>query len=297
MKYQKKEVINLIIIGNTNNHDIANSLLKNKNINILAGVVDTFSKDIEIAQRKYLQENNIKEISFKEIRRYHPEICLMLTYNKIVPVKYFENTLLLNIHGGILPKWRGASTNAWAIINGENEVGYSLHEANHILDGGDIYYIYKSKIKPNEKYGEIIPKLRKGMIENLPNVLLKIKQKKLKPISQENASFLYTPRLRKEDGMINWNKKSSYIYNLFRVMGTPYGTGIYFIYRGKNYEITSMSLVNTCPNYIGIPGAIVLVEKDCMYVKTLDNIIKINGISCNEKNINIQEYFKSGIRL
>ena len=163
--------MNLIIIGNTNNFDIALSLIKNEKINIMAGIVDTFTESIASSQKDFLQKYKIKEITFCDIQKYKPDICLILTYNRIIPTEHFKNTILLNLHGGILPKWRGASTNAWAVINGEKEVGYSLHKASDILDGGDIYYICKCDIKQNEKYGEIIPKLRQKMIDNLPSIL------------------------------------------------------------------------------------------------------------------------------
>ena len=288
----------LIIIGNTNNFDIALSLIKNAKINILAGIVDTFTDTMADSQREFLKSHNIKEISFEDVENLKPDICLILTYNRIIPTKYFKNTILLNIHGGILPKWRGASTNAWAVINGEKEVGYSLHEATDELDGGDIYYICKSNIKPDEKYGKVIPILRRQMIDNLPSVLEKIASKRIKPVSQHNAKHIYTPRLRREDGIIsNWSLNSQYIFNLYRVMSYPYGTGIFFRHKENLYEIREMSLVASCPDYIGTPGAIVHISENGMQVKTKNNVVEISKITIEDKEIDIRAHFKIGMRL
>jgi len=293
-----KDKLNIIIIGNTNNFDIALSLIKNKNLNILAGIVDSFTEAMEIKQRDFLKTYKIPEISFKDVRKYKPDVCLVLTYNRIINTEDFDNTLLLNIHGGILPKWRGASANAWAVINGEKEVGYSLHRVTDILDGGDICYVYKSKIKSNEKYGEVIPKLRKGMIKQLPKILREIISGKLTSISQENAEYLYTPRLRKSDGIIkDWNKPSSYLYNLYRVMGSPYGTGVFFEFKNNIYEINEMHLINSYPNYIGIPGAIVYLGENFLHIKTADNIIEVKSLTNNKLPVDIKKIFKIGMRL
>ena len=290
--------MNIVIIGNTSNFDIANALLCEKRINIIAGIVDDFTQELAERQRDFLLNNSIAEISYEDVDALSPDICLIIACNKIIPTQYFKNTLLLNIHGGILPKWRGVSTNAWAVMNGECEVGYSLHEASDILDGGNIYFVYKTKIGDDEKYGEVIPRLRCGMIENLPDILLRILRKELKPESQEGKMHLYTPRLKACDGIINnWDKCSRYIYNLYRVMGAPFGTGVYFIFRNKTYEITKMSLVDLCPDYIGIPGAIVYIGKNFMYVKTADNVIKIDEVICNNIPVELNKEFKIGMRL
>ncbi len=291
--------INIIIIGNTNNFDIADALIKDKRINIIAGIIDRHSQELQEKQKTYLQKNNIKEISFEEVNLYNPDLCLILTYFTLIPIHYFANTKILNIHGGILPKWRGANSNAWAVINGANEVGYTLHEATNELDGGDIYFQFKTQILKNEKYGEVIPRLRQGMIDNLSNILTKITNNAILPVSQKGQMHLYTPKLRKSDGIItNWNKTSEYFYNLYRVMGTPYGTGVFFKFKEQLYEIRNMHLVENCPPYIGIPGAIVYTKNNYMYIKTMDTVISITELyDQNNKRVDLQSVFKMGFRL
>lgn len=292
-------MIKLIIIGNTNNFDIANFLLLNKEISIVAGIIDyNIDSDGIKIQKQFLEENNIKEISFEEVKNINANLALILTYTKIIDTKYFNNIKLLNIHAGILPKWRGFNSNAWAIINGENEVGYTLHEATDEFDGGNIYYIFKEKINKNQKYGEIVAKIRKQLYNNLSDILIDIANNKINPISQKNYDFVCSAKMKKEDGFIkNWNVNSNYIYNLYRVMSYPYGTGIFFEFKKNKYEIIEMSL-SIMPNYIGIPGSIVNVKEKELWIKTLDNIIIVKRIKLGDIEIeNFKQIFKIGQRL
>lgn len=292
-------MINIIIIGNTGNCDIANVLLKHKDINIVAGIVDYNIKDDGIKdQQNFLRTNNIKEINFSEVSNFNVNLAIILTYSKIIDIEYFKNTKLLNIHGAILPKWRGSSSNSWAIINGENEVGYTLHEANENFDDGNIYYIFKEKIDINEKYGDVVKRIRKQVYEKLPNVLIDIVNDKIIPQKQTNEPFVCTPKLKKEDGFIkNWNANSNYIYNIYRVMSYPYGTGVFFEFKNKKYEIIEMALSNM-PDYIGIPGTIVNIINDELWIKTLDNIVIVKKILYNGVKINnFKTIFKIGQRL
>ncbi len=291
-------MIKLVIIGNTNNLDIAASLIKCKNISIIGVVIDYSSPDIALKQKSFLCDNNIKELKFEDIIKLEVDICLILSFSKIIPTHYFQNTLCLNIHSGILPKWRGFNANVWAIINNEDEVGYTLHEATEEFDGGDIYYRFIEKVAPNEKYGDIIKKLRKQACDKLPDILQDIINGKILPESQKNKKYLCCMKLRKNDGLIkNWNITTKYLYNLYRVMGSPYGTGIFFEFKNNIYEITDMNLVPECDDYYGIAGAVVNIIDNKMWVKTADNIIEINSITKNGTPVSIADEFKIGNRL
>ena len=291
-------VLKLVIIGNTENYDIANSLLSANNIEIVAGIVDTGFEAREINQRNFLCKNKITEIKFDEVKKYNPDVCLIINFSKLIPTEYFKNTLLLNIHGGILPKWRGSNSNSWAIINNENEVGYTLHEANGVLDGGDIFRVYKVTVGKNDKYGEIIPKLRQKLISDLAETLVNISDGTIKPLTQKQANYIYTPKLKTTDGIIeNWNLSSEYIYNLYRVMGAPYGSGVYFKYKNKMFEIKEMNLVENVIDSYSVPGAIVFLDNKHMQVKTANNVIAISKIAYENNEVNINDIFKIGIRL
>lgn len=128
----------LVIIGNTSNGDIAKALLECEEIEIIGGVVDNYSKDTQSFQSAFLQEHKISQISFNEIITLKPDMCLSIAYFTLMDMAYFKGIVALNIHAGILPVWKGFNANAWAMINGAKQIGYSLHALTDKMDGGDI---------------------------------------------------------------------------------------------------------------------------------------------------------------
>uniref|UniRef100_UPI0026DACC73 formyltransferase family protein n=1 Tax=uncultured Cloacibacillus sp. TaxID=889794 RepID=UPI0026DACC73 len=184
-------MINIVIIGNTSNYDIAQSLYDCNEFNIIGGIVDDSNSDNVQQQIIFLKKYNIPQLQLSDIPSINVDVCLIIYYTKIIDVKLFQNTLCLNIHAGILPKWRGFNANAWAIVNNENEVGYTLHKVTGDLDGGDIYYRFIEKISLDKKYGDIIPILRKRVCEALPNILISIVNCEIKPVTQQYQKFVY----------------------------------------------------------------------------------------------------------
>ena len=291
---------NIIIVGNTPKCDIADAILSDKNINIVAGIVD-YHEDQEFIdiQKSFLEKNNIKEITFEQVKEIDAKVGIVLTYSKIIPLEYFSSMKLLNIHAGILPKWRGFNSNAWAMVNGETRVGYTLHEATDEFDGGDIYHIFEEDVGPDEKYGDVVVRIREQVYKKLPKLLIDIANNEVKPKSQKGAQFCCSAKFMKEDGYItNWDRKTSYIYNIYRVMSHPYGTGIYFDFKKSRYEVLEMKLSKDTPDYIGAAGGIVNVKSDELWVKTQDNILIITKLLKDDVEINnFTKYFKIGQRL
>ena len=291
-------MVNLIIIGNTPNADIARSLKNAPDLNIIGGVVDSSNDSVMRQQTTFLKENNIPQIQIQDIPDMCVDLCMIITYSKIIDTNFFRNTLCLNIHAGILPKWRGFNANAWAIVNNENEVGYTLHKVTDEFDAGDIYYRFIEKISLKQKYGDIVPILRRKVCELLPRILVSIHNNELKPEIQDHKKSFYCSKFRKNDGIIkNWNMSSRHIYNLFRVLGAPYGTGVFFHFNDEIYEVKNMRLIVESEDYLCIPGAIVNIFQDKMWVKTSDNIIEISEITKNNQKICIHDNFKIGCRL
>lgn len=204
----------------------------------------------------------------------------------------------LNLHGGLLPKWRGLNANCWAVINGEREVGYTLQQMNEGLDTGPIYHKFIFPIGDEEHYAEVISKIQKQVSENIGSILADIIDGKLQPVSQDREPHIYTTRLRPEIGTItDWNIKTDYLYNLYRVLGAPYGTGIFFSYKEKVFEITKMSKCKDIVDYIGVCGVVVLIKGDGVIVKTGDNVISIDEIKSEGNILSPASVFRIGQKL
>lgn len=288
----------LVIIGNTKNCDIGSALLESEIYDIVGGIID--SKESESTQqihRAFLKENNIAELEWETLLAQKPDMAIIITYSKVIPKKYLEALPILNIHGGLLPKYKGSNCSCWAILNGEKEVGYTLHKIDEGLDTGPIYYRFVVPISAEQKFGDVHAKIRKQVCDKIKGLVEDILLDKLKPQSQEGEPYIYTTPLRKEDGKIKWTDTSDYIYNLYRVFGAPYGSGIYFSYKDKVYEATKISKVPNIIQYIGACGGVVNVKNHSIWVKTGDTLISIDEIKKDDQLFAPSSIFKIGNRL
>ncbi|EGN8965041.1 hypothetical protein ISY44_001737, partial [Campylobacter jejuni] len=230
----------------------------------------------------FLHKNNIKEIQLEDLPLIKYDLCLIITYSKILDMKYFKNGININIHGGILPYWRGFYANIWAVLNNQSYIGYTLHALNKKMDDGAIYYIIKERIHKNEKFFNANKRLREKICNNIPELLINIHNKKIKPKKQPNKSdYFFCSKIKSSDLIIaNWNQKSEYFYNLFRIFSKPGGTGLFVKYNNNLHEITELKYTNTT-KYLGIPGTVVNKDSKYTYIKTQDSYIKIILSNCN----------------
>jgi len=225
-------------------------------------------------------------------------LVLSINYSKIIDVGKFPGVKLINLHMGILPKYRGNNANAWAVINGEKRVGYTLHEITNILDGGNIYYKYEYDISNDETYLKGKNAINLDIANNINRVLLSIFSEETIPISQEGAAFMYCVKLRPSDGIISdWDVRSDLLIRKSYVFGKPLGTGLRFQYQNNFYEIDKVNLIKGYELSIGIPGSIVNIKDSNLWIKTSDTVVELSGISNEKLLTDVSKVFKIGARL
>lgn len=293
----------ILVIGNGHNFSIAQSLIDSEIVEVVSGIPDYLSINLD-NQKNFYNQNNIPIVEFEDVVNIKADICMMLAYSRFMPKKeldYFKGIKMLHIHGGILPKWRGSNSNAWAIINSEDEVGQTLQGVDLELDGGMVYHIFKRKINNVDKLNNIISDIEVDICKALPQILNDINNKKILGKSIENYNYVYNAKLRAIDGfMKDWNMETKHIFNLYRVIEKPLGPGyLTFKFKDNIYEIIEMTLPNELQNtsYIGHCGAVVY-KKDCaIWVKTKDSIIILNKVLLNGQEVNMNCEFKIGSRL
>lgn len=288
----------LVIIGNTRDCDIAYALLGSSVYDIVGGIIDSRESDeIQAVHRDFLKSNHIPEITFDDMLDIMPDAALMITYSKVVAPKYVNAVKMLNLHGGLLPKYRGFSSSSWAIINNEKEIGYTLHGVDEGLDSGPIYYKFTVAIGDDEKFGDVRPKIRKLVHKKIKGLVEGILLGTLLPESQTDSEHVYTIPFKKSDGKIDWQTDSQHIYNLYRVLGYPYGSGIYFTYKDKTYEATKISKIRNTPPLVEICGTVVNKVGSSIFVKTKDTMISIDEVRCEGEFLAPSEIFMIGNKL
>ncbi len=166
-----------------------------------------------------LQPKNISEIK-NEIVKIKPDIGVVIAYGQIIP----ENILsipkygFINVHGSLLPKYRGASCVNAPILNGDKKSGITIMKMDKGLDTGPILAQTKIQLAPDETAGSLYKKLSKTGANFLLPTLKDYISGKIKPISQDNSQSSYMKELKKSDGEINWKKSAEEIERLIRAM-------------------------------------------------------------------------------
>lgn len=168
--------------------------------------------DIPIYQPATLRNEDVIE----EIKSQSADVIVVAAYGKILPkaVLSAHKYGAINVHGSLLPKYRGASPIQSAVLNGEKETGITIMQMSEGLDCGDILYQKKTEIGEYENSGELFDRMALLGADALIEALDLIEAGKVTPISQNDDEATYAPMLSKEMSHIDFNKSAREIKNL-----------------------------------------------------------------------------------
>ena len=152
------------------------------------------------------------------IRERHPDLIVVAAFGQILPRECFDlpNRGTINVHASILPKHRGAAPIAYSIMAGERTTGVSIMMIEEGLDSGDVLSTAEIAIGADETRGELEVRLaRRGaelLLETIPGYL----SGEIRPRPQDHSRATSAPRLKKEDGWIDWNRSAQRIHDQVR---------------------------------------------------------------------------------
>jgi methionyl-tRNA formyltransferase len=171
------------------------------------------------------QPKRIKEIT-KELQKLNPDLIVVAAYAQIIPEEILNIPQYgcVNVHGSLLPKYRGASCIQAAILNGDNETGITIMKMDKGLDTGDILSQKNIPIQNNDTAASLYDKLSLLGGEILIPVLKKYIAGEIKPEKQDDLKANYIGLLKKEDGKINWKTSAEEIERFVRAMN-PWPNG------------------------------------------------------------------------
>lgn len=187
---------------------------------------------------------SIAEPSMAEkIKEAQPDVIILADYGQIVPREIFNLARFktINIHPSLLPKLRGASPIQAALLAGLKETGVSLMVMDEKLDSGPILSQEKLSISETDNYFSLEAKaaqLASAMtIRDIPRYI----SGELKPENQNESETTYAPKIKKEDGRINWQKSADEIYNQYRAFVK--WPGIFTFFKNKNGDKLRLKLI------------------------------------------------------
>jgi methionyl-tRNA formyltransferase len=206
-----------------------------------------------------LQPARIKEReAIEEIRTLAPDVIVVAAYGQILPRDVLEipKVACLNLHASLLPRWRGAAPIQAAIAAGDQETGITVMYMDEGVDTGDILLQGRIDIRVDESGGSLHDRLAQIAPDALLESLGLLVKGSAPRIPQDNTLVTYAPKLKREDGKIDWSEPAEAIERKIRAFN-PW-PGAFMAIDGRNLKIFSASIVDLS----GKPGEILGSEKE-----------------------------------
>lgn len=184
------------------------------------------------------QPEKIKsEAAHAYFRRVEPDVVVIIAYGQIISAALIAIPRLgwINLHGSLLPKYRGAAPIQWAIANGERHTGLTTIEVDAGLDTGPMLLQHEVNVGPDETAPELAARLAEAGAPLVANTLELLARGGILPTPQDNSQATFAPLLKKEDGRIDWSLPAQDIYN--RIRGFEPWPGTYTSFRGRSCRV------------------------------------------------------------
>lgn len=194
---------------------------------------------------------------FKFIKNIEVDVIVSINYLFLIEqdVINHSNLLTFNLHGSLLPKYRGRTPHVWAIINGESSTGITAHRINEGCDTGDIISQIEVPIDENDTGADILIKYEALYCPTILKVINNLSQGTIKYIKQDEKKATYFGKRTPEDGNIDWSWSSVKIHNWVRAQSDPY-PGAFTFCVGHKVIIDSLSIDLEGSTNSSLPGTI-----------------------------------------
>ncbi len=173
---------------------------------------------IELGLTVYQPKSVRGEDALSLMKELAPECVVVVAYGKIIPPEMLKVAPygFINVHGSLLPKYRGAAPIQWSVIDGERYTGITTMQMDEGLDTGDILEQIVTEIGKNETAGELFDRLSDMSGDLIVSTLKKLENNELTPIKQNEDEATYSKIISKEMALIDYNSDAKSTFNLIR---------------------------------------------------------------------------------
>lgn len=280
---------------------------KGRGMKMIASPVKEYAleKHLEVYQPEKVRNN---EEFLNTVKKINPDLICVVAYGKILPKELLEIPKMgcINVHGSLLPQYRGAAPIQWAVLNGDKKTGITTMYMNEGMDTGDMILKKEVQIGEDETTGELWERLSKVGAKLLVETVEKIEDGTA-PREKQPEDFTMAPMLHKEMANIDWDKKdATQIKNLVRGLNPIMGAYTYLngkkIKFWKVEKLTTEELaqkyneMNEYMDYIKKvqPGTVLFSNaKQGLYIKCNNDIISVIEIQGeNSRKMNILDFLR-----
>ncbi|MFG1733639.1 methionyl-tRNA formyltransferase [Paenibacillus sp. 843] len=234
-----------------------------------------------------------------ELAEYKPDLIVTAAYGQILPKSVLDMPALgcLNVHGSLLPAYRGGAPIQRSIINGESVTGITLMYMAEGLDTGDMIARTEVPIEDNDTAGTMFEKLSQAGAELLRRELPRLVKGKVEAEPQDDSKATYAPNLTRDDERIDWSRTSREIYNQIRGL-VPYSGG-FTLWNGEVFKVWAAAKPDSAQKSAGDaqPGTVLGLQEKGIVVKTGDGTLTLLTVQPSGKKAMDAAQFVRGTSL
>jgi methionyl-tRNA formyltransferase len=252
------------------------------------------------AELPVIQPENVNsERVIEELEKLNPDVIVVVAFGQKISDKILNlpKHRCVNIHASLLPKYRGAAPINWAIINGEKETGITTIIMSNKMDAGEVIVRKSLTIGPEETAGELGDRLSQLGAETLLESLMQIETGNVKYTQQDEGLVSLAPKIKKEDGLIDWNQGEEKIHDFVRGMN-PKPSAYTFLMRNNLKEriiVLKTERENSSHNgAIITPGTIMDISNQGIKTATKNGSIWVKEVKPEGKRMMSAAAFSRG---
>ncbi len=187
-------------------------------------------------------KNNEEEYKF--LKELNADLAVVVAYGQIIPKEFLKLTKkgFINVHGSLLPAWRGAAPIQRSIMNLDDEIGISIMKIVEALDSGPVSNLYKLKLDNNQNAQEVSEKLSMLAAEKILDNIDDILEDKAEFTEQDHSKATYAKKIEKKEGQIDWKIGAPKIIG--KINGLFPSPGAFFSFNGERYKILKAEIGN-----------------------------------------------------
>ena len=240
-----------------------------------------------------LQPDNLRDPGFiSQIEAYQPDLIVVVAFRILPEILFSIPTYgAINLHGSLLPKYRGAAPINWAIINGEKESGVTTFFLQQKVDTGNIISQDKIDITPNMTAGELHDKMAVVGSDVLSRTIHLIARGDVKTAHQDESKVTKAPKLHPQDCLIDFNQSVERVHNFVR--GLSPKPGAYTYLQGKRIQLFETRIIDSV-TVSNLPGVLVAVdEKEQMVIQCNPGWLSVGELKAEgKKRMRVGDYLR-----
>jgi len=267
---------------------------KGRGLTLQATAVKRFAEERGLKVYQPLKINTPEVVAF--LKTFNADLFIVISYGQILTSEVLgvPKIFAINAHASQLPKYRGAAPVNWAIIKGEVATGVTIMKLDEKMDTGPVLLQKELTILPDENAIELEERLAVTASELLVSSLKSIENNNFVLKAQDDSLASLAPKLKKEDGIIDWKKPAGDIHNLIR--GCRDWPGAFSYYKSQLLKIHKASVVSST-NSEPQPGKILDVSPEGITVAAGEGGIRIEELQIEGKRKMAIREFISGHRI